>query len=993
MSVTIDQGFDWLDFFCGAGGSTTGLIAAGATVRLAANHWPLAISSHSANHPGVDHSIADLCLVDFHAYPSTFALWGSPECFPAGTLILTRRGLVPIEDVQVGDHVLTHRRRWRRVTGTTRRRSDTVIVRGAGHHGGLETTPEHPFYARTARQVWNNDLRQYRRHLGEPAWTVAKNLTGSFWSSPAHFRDRLPIPEVGGGRGIEFTGDLWWLVGRWLGDGCLRLRYYTPEPLPPIPRRRSQPAGAACIVCGAPARPDRRSANGRVSPYCGADCKRVNKRPHKRTSRGEVQITCGAYEAEEVAKRLAAVDGLRWHRRDQRTAVVFTAAHIRFAQWLREHFGEYAHGKRVPAWALTMPEAWRAALLDGYLSADGATQKLMTSASTVSKQLALGVRLLALSLGYNAYLAGPRAQHNTIIEGRRVTTRPVWSVAWTAEPHPKHVQSVIDAELLWSRVRSVAPGRRNVEVFNLSVEQDESYVADGIVVHNCTWASRARGEAFEIQQMSLLEKARHNEKARSRATMYDIWRYAEIHQPEVVVVENVKEVYTRFPEHWRQWWHDGEKLGYRLKVLSLNSMIFGAPQSRNRIYVIAVRAGRPWPDLEFRPSCWCPTCERTVEGVQSWRNTRKIQIGCYGEQYDYRCPTCAKLCWPWVRPAASVIDWSLEGVRIGDRPSLGMKPLADGTIERISKGLVKFGLRQAVVPTDRNSIPDSKLVRPVGLPLPTQTARATMGLYSVPFLTQGAGNTFERPGSTCRSRGVDEPMRTQTGTVSDALIEFPVGRRLAEVGEPWVLKYYGTSTGSRVDEPLGAVTSGGNHHAMVVPPGVDPRHVYVVAHYSPGWTRRATDEPLGTITSHLDHHSIVGVRPAMLVPSGGTWRRDPAPTMAPFPTRTTSETDGLVTVPLLVPYYGNGRARRVDQPMNTIRSVDTNALVEAGVNVNVEDCTFRMLEWYESMHAMAFPRDYTLHGNKREKTKQAGNAVTPPVATALAERIHEAFAA
>src|SRR6266536_6640521 len=91
--------------------------------------------------------------------------------------------------------------------------------------------------------------------------------------------------------------------------------------------------------------------------------------------------------------------------------------------------------------------------------------------------------------------------------------------------------------------RSVAPGRRNVEVFNLSVEQDESYVADGIVVHNCTWASRARGEAFEIQQMSLLEKARHDEKARSRATMYDIWRYAEIHQPEIIVVENVKEVY------------------------------------------------------------------------------------------------------------------------------------------------------------------------------------------------------------------------------------------------------------------------------------------------------------------------------------------------------------------------------------------------------------------------------------------------------------------
>jgi DNA (cytosine-5)-methyltransferase 1 len=42
--------------FAGAGGSTTGAVSVpGVTVAIAANHWQLAIDSHSANHPDTEH--------------------------------------------------------------------------------------------------------------------------------------------------------------------------------------------------------------------------------------------------------------------------------------------------------------------------------------------------------------------------------------------------------------------------------------------------------------------------------------------------------------------------------------------------------------------------------------------------------------------------------------------------------------------------------------------------------------------------------------------------------------------------------------------------------------------------------------------------------------------------------------------------------------------------------------------------------------------------
>jgi hypothetical protein len=97
------------------------------------------------------------------------------------------------------------------------------------------------------------------------------------------------------------------------------------------------------------------------------------------------------------------------------------------------------------------------------------------------------MRLLLSSLGrYSGLYRFERS--NDVIEGRKVTVRPRWEMRWKA--HPKHLYGVVDDRYAWTRVRLIAPGRRSVEVFNLTVEEDESYIAEGIVVHNCADRSR-----------------------------------------------------------------------------------------------------------------------------------------------------------------------------------------------------------------------------------------------------------------------------------------------------------------------------------------------------------------------------------------------------------------------------------------------------------------------------------------------------------------------
>lgn len=77
------------DLFCGAGGASTGVILAasrkGIDIKdgVAINHWPIAVETHSANHPKVRHLCEAIERVDpCEAVPSgrLDLLWASPEC-------------------------------------------------------------------------------------------------------------------------------------------------------------------------------------------------------------------------------------------------------------------------------------------------------------------------------------------------------------------------------------------------------------------------------------------------------------------------------------------------------------------------------------------------------------------------------------------------------------------------------------------------------------------------------------------------------------------------------------------------------------------------------------------------------------------------------------------------------------------------------------------------------------------------------------------------
>ncbi|MFE7717549.1 DNA cytosine methyltransferase [Nocardia rhizosphaerihabitans] len=215
---------------------------------------------------------------------------------------------------------------------------------------------------------------------------------------------------------------------------------------------------------------------------------------------------------------------------------------------------------------------------------------------------------------------------------------------------------------------------------------------------------------------------------RSRATMWDVPRFAERHQYRAIITENVVDAakWVMFPA----WLNAMDLLGYAHRIVYLNSMHAGAaglpaPQSRDRMYVVFWRKGDRAPDIEkwTRPRAWCSRCEKEVLAVQSFKKAG-TPWGRYRAQYVYRCPDfrCKQVVEPAWLPASSAIDWTIQGQRIGDRP----KPLSEKTMGRIRTGLDRYyGESAILVPVEGR---DNKQPMPGSSPLRTMTTRNETGL-------------------------------------------------------------------------------------------------------------------------------------------------------------------------------------------------------------------------------------------------------------------------
>lgn len=236
-------------------------------------------------------------------------------------------------------------------------------------------------------------------------------------------------------------------------------------------------------------------------------------------------------------------------------------------------FGSGSINKHIPKWVYDLPSKQIKIFLDGYLSGDGYVRykgnTKIVMFSTVSKELFCGIQ----SLFIKAY--GKVCSLTIRKDNRKETYNDTYNgqIAFSEITEQKRI-----GDKIWVPIKSIEKILGSVRVFNLSVEDDESYTCDNVNSHNCTDISNAGRQAG-------LEK----DSGTRSSLLWECEKAIEIKRPKYLLMENVKALFSKkFRPFWNDWVDLLNGYGYKTFAQVLNSKNYGTPQNRERVFGISI---------------------------------------------------------------------------------------------------------------------------------------------------------------------------------------------------------------------------------------------------------------------------------------------------------------------------------------------------------------------------------------------------------------------
>src|SRR5436190_10976348 len=427
-------------------------------------------------------------LSDFQFVPGGRILAGAGSghqvtfynCMPPDQEVLTTDGYRPISEIKIGDLVVTHRNRLRPVVHKFERETEETLYiirpKKVGYDD-LRVTGDHKVYIIRSEWVNKHKSRDGLHLQHEPDWIPAKEIKPGDYVAVAHnseecppdvifLQDYIPEYETKDGKLFKATtrgyhghvsdwgthykihdrlvldGELCYLFGRWLGDGCVTHRTGTDIP-----------SGIKIVF--------------------------------SLDEKNEVKEVARIIEAKfgiEGSIKLSSTE--RWYD--------LWVNSMPLGEFFKSFLGCYSYGKHIPDQLMHLAAELTLALLHGLFSADGYISENKLGIVLSNRTLTVQIHQLLLRMGYLFSI-----RENT----HRLGRVPAYRVQTTAnECAPlferffgvQAPESGIDVKqyfeydsLKWVRVDEIAVEDYAGTVLDIEVEEDHSFVSAGVVVSNC----------------------------------------------------------------------------------------------------------------------------------------------------------------------------------------------------------------------------------------------------------------------------------------------------------------------------------------------------------------------------------------------------------------------------------------------------------------------------------------------------------------------------
>lgn len=393
------------------------------------------------------------------------------NCVLPGTKVKIHNSLINIEDICVGDKVLTHKRDFKKVLNMFIRQyfGEIISFKFFGHFEEIKVTPEHPVYVIKREKLINKKVGRLEYDINKAEWILAKNIEKGdcvieaiedFYTQPVEFDlskyyERIFIGNQFGKskkkhhidigekiNKIQIDENWATLIGWYLAEGCLMYRY---------DKCGNRIDSTGIVLCIGKTDYER----GYVEEIKNA-IKNINK---------NIKI-------KEIVKPLNKPVKLPQgsYCENPQPAYYIKFFHRQIAKFIKEHFNEYSHDKRLPEWILDLDKTILKVLLESFCKGDGVFRdgKIM-GMGCVNQELICSLHRICDKIGEN---------YNFHKHGVGIEIVP-------AKNGGVDCKTLLKDGFRFRLIRFITKQQYKGNVYNLEIDGDNSYTLNNVTVHNC----------------------------------------------------------------------------------------------------------------------------------------------------------------------------------------------------------------------------------------------------------------------------------------------------------------------------------------------------------------------------------------------------------------------------------------------------------------------------------------------------------------------------
>jgi DNA primase len=401
-------------------------------------------------------------------------------CFPKGSLVVTDDGYKSIEKLKIGDKVLTHKNKFRKVEYLYKRqyKGGNIRVVTRNNNQSIDMTSDHKVFA-----IKTKNCKQKSRSSRLCQKNCKQNCAKKYFYD--YKLEKYKASELKIGDYLVYPIDID------IKD-CKKIKIFDYKKYKNIRKR----VKTGFLVKKFPEKVLVNSDFLKLLGYWIAEGSVYAR--GLRFSLGSHEKDF-ALEIKYLVKRVFGLDASLHFRKNNKSGIEISVSNANLCKVFAKLCGKGAQNKKIPQFCMKLPLRKQKVLINAILKGDGTISKKhrksragRKSITTISRKLSGQIRDILLRCNFIPSIY----RKNEYIDKNKLKHKDSWTISWMPRLVNQYCNfyNISNVRYWTMPIKKIEKYKFDDRVYNLLVEKDHSYIVDHVTVGNCGEG----GDVFEF---------------------------------------------------------------------------------------------------------------------------------------------------------------------------------------------------------------------------------------------------------------------------------------------------------------------------------------------------------------------------------------------------------------------------------------------------------------------------------------------------------------